>query len=127
MTPIHINDLKKPKKPSKYKNVKTTFAGLKFDSQREARRYGELLILERMGTIRGLERQVAYELAPSVKYEGATRAKPALKYICDFAYWEGDKHVIEDVKSNFTKDLSSFKIKRHIMKALLGMDITIVL
>ena len=47
--------LKKPKK-NKYGAEKTTFMGLKFDSKGEANRYGELVILERMGHIQNLKR-----------------------------------------------------------------------
>lgn len=111
------------KKPSKYKNIKTMFAGLKFDSAREAKRYGELLILERMGKIRGLERQPVYELAPSVKFEGATRATPALRYVADFTYWEGDKKIIEDVKGVQTEN---FRTKRHLMRSVLNLEIRII-
>ena len=113
----------KPKKAPKYKNRKTVFMGLKFDSEAEASRYGELVILERMGQICGLERQVAYELAPAVKFDGETRKKPALRYVADFAYWEGDRRIIEDVKGVITE---AFRIKRHLMKIVLGLKVRIV-
>ena len=50
----------------KYRNEKTVVAGLTFDSKAEARRYGELQLLERAGRISDLRRQVPIELAPSV-------------------------------------------------------------
>ena len=105
---------------SKYNNKKTQMHGLMFDSKAEAARYAQLIILERMGQIRGLERQVAYELAPAVKFEGASRKTPALRYVADFGYWEGDKRVIEDVKGIQTP---AFKIKRHLMKTVLGLEV----
>ena len=111
---------------SKYGNKKTQMHGIMFDSQREAARYAQLVILERMGRIRGLERQVAYELAPSVRFEGVKRAKPALKYIADFAYWEGDKRIIEDVKSAATEKLAAFRIKMHLMASVHGLQIRII-
>ena len=46
----------------KYGNKKTQFAGLTFDSKAEARRYGELQVLERAGRIFNLRRQVPIEL-----------------------------------------------------------------
>ena len=105
---------------SKYGNKKTQMHGLMFDSKAEAARYAQLIILERTGKIKGLERQVAYKLAPSVKFEGATRKTPALRYVADFAYWEGDKRIIEDVKGVQTP---LFKAKRHLMKTVLGLEV----
>ena len=108
---------------SKYGNRKTVFAGLTFDSKREAARYGELMVLERTGRIRGLQRQVKYELAPAVKFVGARRTKPALVYRADFTYWENDSHIVEDVKGVETTE---FRINRHLMKSVHGIDIRIV-
>jgi len=107
---------------SKYKNQKTTINGIAFDSKAEAKRYLALYLLQASGRIRGLERQVVYELAPAVKFEGATRKTPALRYVADFGYWEGDKRIIEDVKGVQTP---AFKIKRHLMKTVLGLDVRV--
>jgi hypothetical protein len=45
-------------KPSKYRAIPTTVDGIRFDSKREAARYGELKLLEKAGHIRGLTLQV---------------------------------------------------------------------
>lgn len=42
---------------SKYKNVKTVVDGIKFDSKKEAKRYGELKLLEKARKIAGLHLQ----------------------------------------------------------------------
>ena len=105
---------------NKYGNKPTYVNGLKFDSKKEANRWRELQLLERAGKICELERQVAFALAPSVKYEGAKRATPALRYVADFCYFEesnargGQKprYVVEDVKGILTP---AYKIKRHLM------------
>lgn len=107
---------------SKYRNTPTTFAGLKFDSKREAARWGELCILERVGRISGLRRQVAYELAPSVKFEGAKRAQPALRLIVDFEYTEDGQKICEDVKGVVT---TAFTIKRHLMLSQHGVQVRV--
>lgn len=107
---------------SKYRAKKAVVDGLKFDSQREAARYGELRLMERAGQIRGLERQVPYELAPPVKYEGAARAKPALRIVVDFRYWEQDTMVLEDLKGMVTRE---FEIKRHLLKAVHKLDVRV--
>jgi Protein of unknown function (DUF1064) len=108
---------------SKYKAVKTTINGIKFDSKAEARRYSELKLLEREGQISGLELQPSFIIAPSVKFAASKRAKPALKYIADFAYtdFQGNK-IIEDVKGMLTP---AFKIKQHLMMSVLGIDVKV--
>ncbi len=47
---------------SKYKAVRTEVDGIKFASKKEARRYGELLLLQRAGEISNLELQVPFLL-----------------------------------------------------------------
>ena len=65
-------------KPGKYANEKTPTAdGITHDSKAEAARWDELCMLERGGAVSELRRQVAYELAPSVRLAGQPRAKPA--------------------------------------------------
>ena len=106
----------------KYRNQPTVLDGEKFDSKAEAARWSELRLLERAGHIRGLERQVKYELAPSVKFSGSARAQPPLRLIVDFAYWEGDKRICEDVKSPATVT-TAFTIKRHLLLAVHGLQV----
>ena len=109
----------------KYGNKKTKVDDITFDSKREADRWLDLRLLERAGRITGLRRQVAFELAPSVKFAGARSAKPALRYFADFEYFENGARVVEDVKSAATAKLDSFQIKRHLMKHLHGIDVRI--
>jgi hypothetical protein len=109
----------------KYGNKKTKIGDITFDSKREAARWSHLCILERAGYISGLRRQVAFELAPSVKFEGAARAKPALRYFADFEYVEKGARIVEDVKSEATAKKEAFVIKRHLMKHLHGIDVRI--
>lgn len=110
---------------TKYRNTKTVVAGVTFDSRREAARWQELQLLERAGQIRDLRRQVAFELVPGVKFAGAARARPAIRYFADFVYQERGQQVIEDIKSQATADLPAFKIKRHLMLALHGLDVRV--
>lgn len=109
---------------NKYGAKKTTIGGITFDSIAEARRYCQLLVLARSNAIRGLSRQVSFDLCPSVKFKGAARAKPALRYVADFVYVDctTDKQVVEDVKGVLT---DVFAIKRHLMLAVHGIDILI--
>jgi len=78
---------------AKYGNTKIRVDGRRFDSKREAARWQELKLLERAGEIKGLERQVEYELIPKQPGERA------VKYIADFRYIDHDgKTVVEDTK-----------------------------
>ena len=54
------------KSNNKYHNKKTyTSDGTLHDSRHEAERWSELLLLQRAGKIRDLERQVRFELIPA--------------------------------------------------------------
>ena len=123
------------RKPSKYGNKKTIVDGIEFGSQKEARRWQQLRLLERAGDIVELERQVVFELAPSVQYAGK-RATPALRYVADFCYFEqrapgifGVKldgkpviwhYTVEDCKGMRTP---VYKIKRHLMLAVHKIEV----
>jgi len=109
----------------KYGNKKTKVDDIAFDSKREADRWLDLRLLERAGRITGLRRQVAFELAPAIKFDGAARTKPALRYFADFEYFENGARIVEDVKSVATAKKEAFVIKRHLMKHLHGIDVRI--
>lgn len=122
MVPIRLTA---PKKQGRYgENKRVTVDGQKFDSAGEAKRYSALVLLQRAGRITDLQRQVRYELAPSVKHAGEKRARPALTYWADFTYIEGGALVVEDVKVGGLMT-EVFKIKRHLMLSVHGIDIRI--
>ena len=52
----------------KYKAVKTSFDGIKFDSKKEAKYYSELKLLQKSGEVVGFFRQVPLHLPGGVKY-----------------------------------------------------------
>lgn len=83
---------------SKYHATKTVIDGITFDSEREAKRYQELKLLERAGAIRDLKRQVRYEIVPAFDVDG--KHYRAITYIADFVYTdcETGKEIVEDVK-----------------------------
>ena len=107
----------------KFRNTPTMLDGLKFDSQGEARRWGELELLERAGAINCLQRQVVFVLAPKVSITGELRARPALRYVADFTYQEHGASIVEDWKSAPTRKLPAFRLKQHLMKTVLGLEI----
>ncbi len=99
---------------SKYKNIKTNG----YASKREASRAQELKLMERAGHISELREQVEFVLAPSVHVQG--RKRQPLRYYADFVYAQNGKEIIEDVKGTVT---DIYRIKRHLMKSVLGLDI----
>lgn len=121
---------------SKYKNKKLmTRDGLIFDSKKEYRRYTELVLLERSGRIKNLQRQIHFELIPA-QYEptgeyfkrGEKKGQPKMRlaekgvvYIADFVYETADGlKVVEDTKGIRTRD---YIIKRKLMLYLYGIKI----
>lgn len=111
-------------KRSKYGNVKTICDGIKFDSASEATRYRELQLLLRAGEITDLKLQPTFHLVDGVKFHDEPRRKPNLIYKADFSYTDkSGVYVVEDVKGVSTE---AFRIKRHLMKAINNIDITIV-
>lgn len=104
----------------KYRNRKTQIGNDVFDSAAEAKRWTDLQLLQKAGYIRGLERQVKYELAPAVVLGG--RKKPALRYVADFSYWQADALVVEDVKGVVTP---LFRVKQHLMKHIHGIEVKV--
>lgn len=112
-----------PAKPAKYRSEKTEVDGITHDSKKEASRWDQLRQLEQSGFISDLKRQVSFELAPSVRLAGEDRKKPALRYFADFTYTEAGQLVVEDTKSKPTRKLAAYRIKRHLMKTVLNLDI----
>lgn len=96
----------------KYRNQKTEYDGILFDSKLEAKRWQGLCLLERSGQISGLERQVVFP----IEINGVK----ICKYIADFVYFENGNRVIEDAKGYSTPE---FKLKAKLMKAIHDADI----
>lgn len=108
----------------KYGAQQTVVDGIKFPSKAEARRYGELKLLQRAGRIDSLEVQPVFELTVSA---GGRWTKLGT-YRADFRYWADVKtanprEVVEDVKGYMTP-LSKWKIK-HV-EAEHGITVEIV-
>lgn len=104
-----------PSKKSKYHAQKTVLDGIKFDSKKEANRYAELKLMERAGLIKGLQRQVRFELIPSFDVDGK-HYRPT-SYVADFVYTDvkSGKQVVEDCKG-FRTDIYRLKAKMFAHK-----------
>ena len=102
-------------KAPKYRNIKTVVDGITFDSAKEARRYGELKLLEKSGRISGLEIQPSFRLNVNNCL--------ICTYKADFSYTTEAPHaegllVVEDVKGFKTP---VYRLKKKLMLAVHGI------
>ncbi len=105
----------------KYGNRKVVLNGIKFDSLREAERYGQLKLLERTGQITDLELQPRFELIPKQRRDDG-RPERACEYVADFRYTDTrtGQTVIEDAKGMRTRD---YIVKRKLMLQVHGVSV----
>ena len=123
---------------NKYGNTKVQIGGQTFDSKHEARRWQELVLLEKAGEISNLQRQVKFELIPAQYEEGELYTKGKSKgmpkrgkliereiaYYADFVYFIGDQLVVEDAKGyRGGEAYKVFTIKRKLMLYLKGIRV----
>lgn len=111
---------------SKYHNKQTWMGNVKFPSLKEARRYRELQLMERVGDISGLKRQVRYLLIPAQYDHLGEYGDPgkslerACNYYADFVYYRNGKLIVEDTKGKRTPE---YIIKRKLMLQVYGIRI----
>lgn len=125
-----------PERRSKYgarKTQRQTGSGavITFDSQKEALRYDELLLMQQAGQIRDLRLQPQYTLQESYVTPEGERIR-AVRYVADFSYQERRlgaggineswHKVVEDVKSTATRT-REYELKRKMMMDLRGIRI----
>lgn len=122
------------RKEPRIESRKTVVDGITFDSAAEARRYGELKMLERAGQIRNLKLQPEFRLCEGFTHEGK-RERPIV-YRADFQYerlisktqknvipgnadffWKGFDSIptVEDVKGHRTE---VYRLKRKLFLSL---------
>jgi hypothetical protein len=105
---------------SKYRNVKVRLDGYVFDSKKEADRYLQLLMREKVGEVSGLTVHPRFDLE--------VNEQRACRYVADFSYYvsrsdiKGRALVVEDVKSKATRT-ASYRIKKRLMKAVFGIEV----
>jgi len=101
---------------TKYNSRKTEVDGFVFDSKREANRYSELKLLQRVGEIGSLELQPRFEVVINGQH--------ICNYFADFRYVDfrpNGREVIEDVKGVKTP---IYRLKKKLVEAV--FEITIV-
>lgn len=96
----------------KYHACPVDLDGYHFDSKAEARRYGELRLLERAGEISDLEVHPPYLLLDKTRDPYSGKMLRGITYEGDFEYVEDADHtVVEDVKGVET---AAFRLKRRL-------------
>lgn len=96
----------------KYRNKITYVDGYKFDSEKEAKRYKELLLLKKTGKVINFSMQVPYVISFGYKKH---------RYYADFVItWKDGSITVEDVKGYRTQ---LYKLKRDLMKEKYNIDI----
>lgn len=116
----------------KYHNKPCSRGTLRFDSQKEARRYDELMLMLKAGKIRDLRLQAQYTLQESFLTPGGHRMR-AIRYVADFAYERATSPdrdgiiywlpVVEDVKTKATKT-PQYELKKKLMYEKYHIEIT---
>ena len=104
---------------NKYGAKKAQRGPITFDSQKEAARYDQLVLLERAGEIRGLRLQPEFTLQEAFTTPAGEKIR-AIRYRADFAYEQKIVEgidirwapVVEDVKGYRTKE---YEIKKKLM------------
>lgn len=114
---------------NKYNAQPTVIDNIQFASKREAKRYGELKLLQSRGFICGLELQPSYPIKidgkpVKIKSKGYPNGRAA-KYIADFWYIEkpSGMAIVEDSKG---MDTPVSKLKRALVEAIYGVEIRLV-
>ena len=104
---------------SKYNAKPVKIDGLSFDSKKEARRYGELKLMEKAGEIR--------DLVFHPRYSFGVNGVHICEYEADFSYVPKerfdricDREIVEDVKGYKT---DVYKLKKKLMKAIHGIEV----
>ena len=110
------NSVFSTRQTSKYNAQKVVTEDREFDSKLEFRRWNELKLLEKAGVIKELKRQVRLPLISKSRYG------KEIAYIADFTYFEGEKFVVEDTKSEATKT-PLYRLKKRLVAEKYGIVI----
>lgn len=104
------------KPTQKFRNKPTHVDGIQFSSKKEAKRWTDLQLLLKADRIRGLERQVKFDLRVG--------GKLVCRYIADFVFEEYERgiwqRVVEDAKGYPTP---VYRLKKKLMEAVHGIEI----
>lgn len=104
-----------PPRRSKYGAKPIVVDGVRYASHKEARRFGELQLLQRAGKISELRRQPRFPIE--------VNGKLVCTYVGDAVYRENGDLVVEDVKGGEATKTPVYKLKRALMLAVHNITI----
>ena len=97
-------------KRMKYRNKPVIIDNIRFQSIKEGNQYLKYKMLQKIGELT-FERQVKFDIA--------VNGVRICAYICDFVLtWKSGNVQVVDVKSEATKKIASYVIKKKLMKAV---------
>ena len=99
----------------KYRNKKVVLDGFKFDSKKEAKRYRELVLLQKANIISDLTLQPKFKLQDTFKNNQGETLR-GINYIADFSYIQDGNKIVEDVKSPITAKNPDYRMKIKLLQ-----------
>ncbi len=114
------------KNTGKVNHERVIVGGITFDSRAEADRYTILRVMEKTGKISQLQCHPRWEVIPAQKITGH-RSFQAAHYTADFSYIKDGQLIVEDVKSEYTREDEAYKLRRKLMYLMHGIYVTEVI
>ena len=93
-----------------------TIDGIVFDSRREAERYADLKLRERLGHISQLEVHPSWDVW--------FNEHKFCRYTADFNYKEKNSLVVEEVKSSGTRRDAAYRLRKKAAELAFGFKVT---
>lgn len=116
-----------PTSRNKYGAKRTVVDNITFDSKKESARYQELKLMQMAGQIADLELQPEFPLHVMELWRSGIEIQVTTVgvFTPDFRYLDtrSGEIVIEDVKSDFTKN-TAYKLRKKLAEAIHGVTIT---
>ena len=112
-----------PGRPHKYHAQSTTIDGIRFDSKKEAIRYGLLIYRQKIGEISDLKWQVRFPIYVTNLASGEITDCGA--YVADFVYLDvpSGQRIVEDVKGGYATKTATYRLKKRLVEGLHGITI----
>lgn len=109
---------------NKYHNRKVTVNGITFDSQKEADRYLELMLLLKAGEIDRLKLQPEFTLQEAFTTPDGEKVK-AIRYRADFTYRKKMRDGADTYWVSVVEDVKGYRTKEYQQKRKMMLDMGI--
>lgn len=109
---------------NKYHNRKVTVNGITFDSQKEADRYLELMLLQKAGQIDRLKLQPEFTLQDAFTTPDGEKVK-AIRYRADFTYRKKMRDGVDTYWVSVVEDVKGYRTKEYQQKRKMMLDMGI--